>query len=342
MNTGAHSLSDSAFDPNFQRHVTGAENDAVGQESNPSIPCINQNSLQSVVSSPSCRLSRGSCSGRRGVTKASRHFIAKMKRQRRSVRSLHLDRAAQCRRRRADRRPTKPAFTLIELLVVIAIIAILASMLLPALSRAKSKAQRTKCISNNKQVMLAFQMYAEDNRESYPLCEDWQASGGKDGKYDMFVAMTNRPLFRYQGNPEIFHCPSDKGDIYREKTIGDYSCTNCWYQYGNSYLMEWAVDFARTRRVTGDLHSARNTDEGRSIKTSEVSVAGSKKIIQGDWIWHPNRGVVDPKSIWHNDRGKSLTILGFGDGHAQSYKFPVKPVADPFWKASPDARQDWW
>jgi prepilin-type N-terminal cleavage/methylation domain-containing protein len=237
---------------------------------------------------------------------------------------------------------TRRAFTLIELLVVIAIIAILASMLLPALSRAKSKAQRIKCVSNNKEVILTFLMYAEDNRETYPLCEGWQASGGKDGKYDVFVAMTNRPLFRYQGNPEIFHCPSDRGDIFREKNIGDYVCTNCWFQYGNSYLMEWAIDFARVRRVAGDLHSPPSGDEGRSIKTSEISVAASKKIVQGDWMWHPNRGLVDPKSVWHNDRGKSLVILAFGDGHAQAYKFPPKAPTDSFWSIVPNSQFDWW
>jgi prepilin-type N-terminal cleavage/methylation domain-containing protein len=87
---------------------------------------------------------------------------------------------------------TQKGFTLIELLVVIAIIGILASMLLPALAKAKTRANRIKCVSNIKQVGSAFKAFANDNNDRYPwLLEDKDKTAQGDGADACWVNETN-------------------------------------------------------------------------------------------------------------------------------------------------------
>jgi len=94
---------------------------------------------------------------------------------------------------------TKRGFTLIELLVVIAIIAILAAMLLPALAKAKEKAQRIACVSNLRQWGLAQNMYLDDNRNLFPLPKIATATPGSPGYNENTPGWSNFAEFHNAG-----------------------------------------------------------------------------------------------------------------------------------------------
>ena len=109
---------------------------------------------------------------------------------------------------------TSKGFTLIELLVVIAIIGILASMLLPALGKAKSRANRMKCVSNLKQVTAAFKGFAGDNDDRMPWLLTTSQSrliNGATGTGPVTTVDAYRidPITRDLGTPKILLSPSD-------------------------------------------------------------------------------------------------------------------------------------
>ena len=155
---------------------------------------------------------------------------------------MHVSKPNQ--RQRGFPRGPRKAFTLIELLVVIAIIAILAALLLPALGRAKAKAQAVQCMNNSRQVMLAWKLYCDDNSERVPAAwnnpgEWWPGpdmkftgtptgDGNYPGNWNMDATVKVSPLWRYCGNNAgICQVPLRKGRSTNRFPGGNQSQERC-------------------------------------------------------------------------------------------------------------------
>jgi prepilin-type N-terminal cleavage/methylation domain-containing protein/prepilin-type processing-associated H-X9-DG protein len=124
-------------------------------------------------------------------------------------------------------------FTLIELLVVIAIIAILAALLLPSLQSAKSESMGIKCMSNMRQMVLGWRMYAQDNKEhvvfssaggptgtsQYAWCQQEESFADQPQNYDPSVDITTGPLYPYINSYMVYKCPADTSVINHNGTL---------------------------------------------------------------------------------------------------------------------------
>jgi prepilin-type N-terminal cleavage/methylation domain-containing protein/prepilin-type processing-associated H-X9-DG protein len=126
---------------------------------------------------------------------------------------------------------TRRAFTLIELLVVIAIISILAAILFPAFAQAREKARQAACLSNVKQLGLAFMQYTQDNDERLPGCTHISTNGQNQvGGWMYFTSAGNflpemGSIYPYTKSRGIYVCPDDSAAINSHDSYAMNACT---------------------------------------------------------------------------------------------------------------------
>jgi prepilin-type processing-associated H-X9-DG protein/prepilin-type N-terminal cleavage/methylation domain-containing protein len=229
-----------------------------------------------------------------------------------------------------------PAFTLTEMLVVLAIIALLASLLLPALGRAKSSAQSTSCLNNLKQLQAGWRMYTHDNNDSLPLNISRkigldQVNVVVDGRVPWVLGNakldTNTAnieagsLFKHVGSAAVYGCPADHSTVRNHpelRVARSYSAL--------SYLNVDAISYTRLDDIT-DAPWNVNLRKLFNIAHPDRTwvFIDEHPISIDDGIFPiPMRGDGRGPYAWDaypGDRHNNGANLSFADGHAEFHRW---------------------